>query len=189
MKIVLLNGPPRSGKDTAARILHQRKGFYVTKFAKYLKERTHLLYGHNYPHDYFEDFKDEPLDIFFGLTPRQAYINVSELYFKRVHGQYFFGERVVEDLKRKMPKCVAISDCGFLDEIVPVVQAFGSENIMLIRFSSEGCSYKHDSRSPVDLGPQIHTVSLINHKDKYFGDAVIDTVDKWIAQRMLEENS
>jgi len=112
MKILLLNGPPGSGKDHAARVIRDRYfgRVAITKFAKVLKERTHALYGLGetdpvegtfkpYAHDEYENVKDTPLDEFLGLTPRQAYIGVSERYFKPMHGEQVFGKLLEPELR------------------------------------------------------------------------------------------
>src|SRR5690349_14966217 len=87
-RLLLVNGPPRSGKDTVGAILREffPGSIYETKMAKALKERTHALYnlldpetGRALRHDAFELVKDQPRDEFRGLTPRRAYIAVSEM--------------------------------------------------------------------------------------------------------------
>ncbi len=85
-KIILVNGPPRSGKDTIGQLLCQRLPLVLDKFARKLKEAAHALYGMpELPHDHFEACKDTPLEQFFGKSPRQVYIAVSETYFKPLH--------------------------------------------------------------------------------------------------------
>ena len=97
-RIIFLNGPPRSGKDYAGNFLKDEMPHaFVAKFAAILKERVHTIYGLECelglvrPHDFFEDYKDEPLDEFEGLTPRAAYIGFSERYIKPMHGDKQFG--------------------------------------------------------------------------------------------------
>ena len=142
LKILLLNGPPRCGKDTAAKILADLiPGAWDYKLSKRLKEMTHGLYGvlENYygvwriaSHDYFESRKDEPATELRGLTPRQAYIEVSERYIKPVHGQGALGAWLAADLLHNPPAFATISDTGFRAEALQIVAAFPGQ-VGLIR--------------------------------------------------------
>ena len=103
-KIILLNGPPRCGKDYAGNLL-TGPGARVAKFAHVLKERTHAAYsilhrGQPAPHDWFETTKDEPCGEFLGRTPREAYIAFSEQFMKPLHGVDIFGRLLLAELAK-----------------------------------------------------------------------------------------
>ncbi len=157
MKIIFLNGPPGSGKDFAGRaILSLCPQAQTAKFASVLKERTHGLYGiyrdgQPVPHDWFEDRKDEPAEEFMGLTPRQAYIAVSEEYMKPKHGAAVFGSLLVQELRSRNAPLVAITDSGFVQEAREIVEHFGAEHCRLVRVRRKECSFQHDSRGYIDL--------------------------------------
>lgn len=160
MKILLLNGPPGSGKDHAARVIRDRYfgRVAITKFAKVLKERTHALYGLGtrddfgnligYPHDEYEHVKDEPSADFLGLTPRQAYIAVSETYFKRHHGEPVFGKLLEPELRAldTFNDLIVISDSGFLPEALYLRETFGPHALDLVALERRGSSFERDSR-------------------------------------------
>jgi hypothetical protein len=160
--IILVNGPPGSGKDTLGKHLVERyPQFEIAKFAWEIKERTHSLYGRpELPHDHFEEVKDIPSGFFMGLTPRQAYIHVSEMYFKPVHGQEVFGNLLVKHLTtRVMASGYVITDSGFESEAVPVLRHYGSENCILVRINGRG-TFSNDSRSYITL--PIETIDIYN---------------------------
>lgn len=165
--VIFLNGPPKSGKDTLAKyIVRTTPGFRLVKFAKILKSRTHALYGcSDLPHDFFEKSKDEPNPTFHGLTPRQAYINVSERLMKPSHGTQIYGDMLVKELlaDRNSVRGYVISDSGFEDEAAPVIKAFGADNCLLIKIvaNKRGCSFIGDSRSYIEL--PIETLTLYNN--------------------------
>ena len=166
-KIILFNGPPSSGKDHSAKYAANNfPGVRVDKFARILKERTHALYG--YPKrawDYYESVKDEPSQDFFGLTPREAYIGVSEKYFKPMHDEKIFGNLLLRSLKYgDFPEwnVLAISDSGFVPEAEVLIEEYGAENVFLIRVHREGYNFSGDSRSYIDLGSNIHTIDIFN---------------------------
>lgn len=166
-KIVLLNSPPSGGKDTAANYLITKYNNVKTdKFARVLKERTHALYGfNNRPHNYYEDVKGIASEDFYGLTPRQAYINVSELYFKPVHGNDIFGKILADELDKYDWEINVISDSGFKEEAEVLIKKYGKENIILIRIIRPGFTFAGDSRNYIDLGPDICNIDITNNTD------------------------
>lgn len=169
--VIFINGPPRSGKDTLGNGLRNiaidRDRVYLTKMAKPLKERTHALYGlfgpdgKPLPHDAFELVKDEPREEFLGLTPRNAYIEVSERYMKPVHGQDVWGKMLVKDVEheRGTRDIVTVTDSGFACEAEPVIRRFGVERCLLLRLYRENCSFINDSRSYINLDG-VETIDL-----------------------------
>ena len=49
-----------------------------------------------------------------------------------------------------MNKNYAISDGGFVDELLPVINRVGSNNFVLVQLTREGCDYSTDSRRYFD---------------------------------------
>lgn len=148
-KLIVLNGPPRCGKDTLARYLAHEENLAHIKFASKLKIMAHCLYGIPNPEDIyqFEDCKDEPNPAFYGLTPRQAYIEVSERYIKPVHGMSFFGDRLLETIEGLPNKIFVASDGGLIEELSPVANGLGTGNVLVIKISRPTCNFIEDSRS------------------------------------------
>lgn len=154
--VFLVNGPPRAGKDTFGTMLlsNSPRPTYHAKMSKLLKERTHALYGVPCTqHDVFEGGKDEPSEWFFGLTPRQAYIAVSERLLKPMHGNEVLGRLLVADIEANGSEAgvVVVTDSGFAAEAQPVIAAFGAENCALVRLHRPGCTFDGDSRSYIEL--------------------------------------
>jgi len=181
--VVLLNGPPRSGKDTAANgLLVARPGSALMRFSAPLKVATHGLFGLPIDPDRYEDSKDTPSADFMGLTPRGAYIAVSEQAVKRTFGRAFFGRVMVERLRRLTGAEMAVMpDCGFAVETTPVIQAVGSANVILIRVHRPGYTFAHDSRSYINLDG-VHTVDVHNTGTvAELQRKVVDAVARWIS--------
>lgn len=186
MKVVLLNAPPRAGKDTAAAGIvssfqaHSACGHplpYVAclhKMAESLKKGAHALFGVDRDSDWLEQHKDTPLPEFMNKTPRQVYIDLSEKFVKPFYGKQAFGwmfvnrvrtaERLAEITTGLEYLCVC-SDLGFVDELAPLIAAFGADNILIIQISRDDCAFEteavKDSRSYI-TAPGIQTISLIN---------------------------
>lgn len=183
MKVIFFNGPPRSGKDYAGDVLRSLcPAARVVKFAGVLKERTHGLYGicrggRVVPHDYFEERKDERMDEFMGLTPRQAYIAVSEDFMKPRHGQAVFGELLAKELSQAAyDACpvVAVTDSGFVEEAATIVQHVGPKQCRLVQIEKPGCSFQGDSRGYIDLTPMgVPTSRIRNDGTSNFIDSLI----------------
>lgn len=160
-RIILVNGPPRAGKDTAQEAVADS---IRCKFAQIVKEGTHAAFGLNpqvYPMDYFEDVKDQPQEVFFGRTPREAYISYSEDFMKPFTGdKQVFGKLLakrIEDIFNvwldndltNLP--FIVTDSGFREEAEAIVEAFGAENVKLIRVHRDGCTFEGDSRDYISL--------------------------------------
>ena len=181
MKIVLLNGPPRSGKDTAALALRSYLGATIYKFADPLKSALHALFGlHNSDPSCFESVKAQHLPELFGWTPREAYIALSEKGVKPVFGPSHFGNvltcRLVFD---RTSKLVAVPDSGFVIEALPLLDQFGANNILLLQLTRSDCSFEGDSRGYIQL-PNVQTHQLHNDKKRDFEREVVGTVRDWL---------
>lgn len=178
-KLLLFNGPPKSGKDFGAEyVVSKFKDSILHKFAKILKEKTHALYGFHWRgHAYYEDCKNDPHPDFLGLSPRQAYINVSETYFKPVHGDKVFGELLVKDLETLDWQLAVISDSGFKGEAEVLIEQYGADNITLIRVHREGCDFSNDSRSYIEL-PHVDTFDVDNLGDDTYTDKIQAIVER-----------
>lgn len=165
MKIVLINAAPRAGKDTLAKEIQFicAGGAEIHKFADELKGMTHRLYATldasnagdyllREPSDYFEECKDRPRLEFLGITPRQAYIGVSELLMKPLFGKDIFG-RILADKVAAFEgsvDVVLVSDSGFAEEARVLVDRFGAQNVYLVRLLRPGTSFANDSRSHLE---------------------------------------
>ncbi len=143
MKIVFLNGPPGSGKDTAA---DQFLGRYRAKFAAPTKAM--VCGGLGVTLEWLEENKDKPHPALNGETPRKFLIRLSEDFIKPIYGDQFFGKVMVELLKKFGDNAVVfITDSGFLSEAIPVVAHVGIENCLKIELYRKGKDFKNDSRS------------------------------------------
>lgn len=158
-KIVLINGPAGSGKDTAALLLKEEFSGEIVKFATPLKDAATAIYcGNN--RNLFNQFdtyekKGIPDPQFMGLSCRQAQINISEEFLKKQHGEEVFGQmlknKISNWLKLGVQGPFFVSDSGFVPEAEVLVKAFGRENVILIRLRREGHTFDGDSRGYVYL--------------------------------------
>lgn len=162
-KIILLNGPPSSGKDTAAR--HIREG-YAQGWHSYRSQLERMSMpikrafagtmglpidedGNVQP---WESKKEEIIPAF-GVSYRQWQIDFSERFMKPLFDEVIFGMLLVARIRRRFEKGIAnlmvIPDCGFQVEIETLYQAFPQEDILLVRPHRAGFTFAGDSRSYV----------------------------------------
>lgn len=189
-KIFLLNGPPRSGKDTGGHWLAAKYG-QVVKFAEPIKRAVCAIYHGNdraaFDHYDSAELKDMPQQVYFGKTCREAQIAVSETFLKPFHNDKgVFGKLLVQDIERReeTPNLLSrrnyfVTDSGFRPEAEIIVERFGAQNVFLIRVEREGYSYLGDSRGYIaldDLGVQ---TLVVKNADL---ELYLATLDKFVRE-------
>lgn len=146
--IVIFNGPPGSGKDEGTAYFAKNFGYEHLSFKYQLFKETFKLF--EVSKDWFMEgyndraIKEQPSALLGGLSRREAMIYTSEKYIKPKFGKSFFGDKVAEEI---VPgQNYAISDGGFVEELEPIINKVGYDNMVLIQLVRDGCSYSSDSR-------------------------------------------
>lgn len=179
--IVLLNGPPRSGKDMLAnKITRQIANFEKRRFKDALVDITSAIY--RVPKEMIEEMledsegKEKPSEVFDGLSLRQALIDVSENVVKPRYGKNYFGHATAKTMRKNVN--YAISDSGFVEEAKVIVDRFGGQNVVLIRLHRNGCDFSNDSRSYLPVDMFTHVANLQNNSSKHeILEQVIDVIE------------
>lgn len=175
-KIILFNGPPRSGKDTAA--LRVQKIFTsmsvearvdFDRFAMPLKSAFAGVVGADMDqYGNVEPYESTKGDIIpeFGCSYRQWQIDFSESYMKPKYGSDIFARLFVQRNRNTDAMAIVVPDSGFVEEAKPVADAFGLENTLLIRCHRPGYDFTGDSRSYIyGISPNevdVHNNTTIN---------------------------
>lgn len=159
---ILLNGPPRAGKDTAVEALAEAIGGSVEifKFTQPVKDLTHRNAGLACRHDHYEELKDTPLPEFGGRTPRQAYIDTSR-DLKARYGEDAVAKMFVEAIKASSATVILNPDCGDDMEALCVADAFSHENVFVMRIHRDGHDFSKDCRTWV-ASPSLNIVDIVN---------------------------
>lgn len=146
--IVLFNGPPRSGKDAGADYFKRNYGWKHLSFKYQLYKETCKYFGCDYEWfmERYDDrsVKEVPHVDLGHMSCREAMIYVSEQIVKPKRGLDYFGQLVANEID--LTKNYAISDGGFVDELIPVVEKVGSKNFVLVQLTRDGEDYSSDSR-------------------------------------------
>lgn len=165
MRVLLVNGPPRSGKDTVGRLICEGSPLAtgVTKLkasavvVPLLQTRKFSAPLRRAMRDMFawditkvEHEKDQKK--IHGRTPREIMIALSEQFFKPTFGPAFMGVELSRRLKIYAEResygdafGVVVTDSGFLEEIQPVLDTFPGD-VRLLQMSRSGCTFEGDSR-------------------------------------------
>lgn len=169
-KLFLVNGAPNSGKDEACEYLtgyfrHVENTLH-TCFKRKLYQVAAELYCIEYNKFYRlatgRDTKELKISTIRGmLSPREILIHTSESVIKPNFDKKYFGcalYQYVHEYNSQFYEnddgtCVFVSDCGFTDEIIAVIEAGDVKpvDVVLIRLHRDGCSFVGDSRSFVSL--------------------------------------
>jgi len=167
-KIIFINGPPGSGKDTAGKILRRMHDIRLYKMSRPLKEglREFFSFSTEIMRDHVELFKNEvKVPIFNGMTWRQVQIKLSEEWAKPLFGDDIFGQLAVNYLQQPTSFLMtAITDTGFRGEALPIIRAFGPDNCFLIQLTRKDCTFEGDSRSYIELDDLGVTTILLDNR-------------------------
>lgn len=149
MRAILLNGPPRSGKDTIGEMLWN--ALPASRCMKFSQDIIDFMFS-EYGIGMESVSKDEVHPKLYGRTPREVAIRYSEGFCKPLFGINYFGHRTVKRLlsmlqQPSMWKLAILTDSGFVDEALPVVDALGPTNVLQVALTRPGCTFAGDSRN------------------------------------------
>jgi hypothetical protein len=183
-KVLLFNGPPRSGKDTAAIFTMNTFSYnrhvprypqLEIRFDRFSMPCKHAFagamqadsidrFGNVYP---YETTKGDVIPSL-GISYRQWQIDFSEKFMKPLYGVDIFGRLFIERNRNKIARAIVVPDSGFEEEIAPVVEHFGVDEVLLLRIHRPGFDFTGDSRSYLRDGLVKNTHDVYN--DSTIGD-------------------
>jgi hypothetical protein len=163
-KLLILNGPPSSGKDTIANILYKHYDCRRFKFSNPLKKALVSLFELDVDWMTLEKTKDLSTNRFFGMTFREAQIWLSEEVMKPKFGPDIFGYLMLRQLYspyRSNGPFDVISDTGFMSEVDCVYQNLPPKSVYLLRIHRNDCTFSNDSRGYLEH-PKINSDDFYN---------------------------
>lgn len=195
-QIIFLNGPRRSGKDTAANFISQEFATEarVAKFSMPLKYACAALF--NVDRSKFRQLeaagsklKTQKLVELFDMSWVEALIWLSEECIKPKFGNDVLGLIMLGHLTQpSATQITVLSDCGFADEIMPIVRFYGIGNCHLFRIYRDGYTFDGDSRRYLfenDMPDGLHIEDIHNRHDLgMFRVQILRKVDKILGRQM-----
>lgn len=151
-QILILNGPPSSGKDTLADALCEAFGWQKVEFKAALRQDVCEVFNTNLGVlRIHETRKEIPTEAFLHpetkepMSLRQALIYTSEQVIKPKFGAQVYGQRLLETLLASDADMFVCSDGGFESELIPLAQA--GIKLRIMRIDRPGYTFAQDSRS------------------------------------------
>lgn len=191
--LILLNGPPRSGKDTAATYIAAKYDDYNPKIDRMslpIKAAFFaMMYDETPEHDdnFYENSKESQIPIFSRKSPtsfRQWQIDFSEKFMKPYYGDEIFARLFLDRLLDTAP-LVIVPDCGFSIEVYVLYNELPPDDILLIQLHRPGCDFTHDSREYVSAPAGNFTFMIDNDGNPEHLYRKLDIiVDPWLQARL-----
>ncbi|TXH15492.1 MAG: hypothetical protein E6R03_07090 [Hyphomicrobiaceae bacterium] len=156
MYVVGFNGPPRSGKDTMARMLSEHMDSRGVKLpvrevslSMPLRRIAYSMVGYEGRHLEGPDYEDFKVTHFsaFGKTGRQLMIDIGEKFLRPCYGSKIMAKLLIQDLG-DFPGVVLVKDTGFQVEAETLGGFVGANNFFTAQVHRKGCSFdfSNDSR-------------------------------------------
>lgn len=152
-KIICLNGPPSSGKDTIANILSLEYNALNVKIAQPLRDMVKLVF--NVSEDDIDKVKNLPINP--GESDyriRDFMIDISEIIIKPKIDRHYFINTLCHKIDKQYAgeKLIIISDLGFPFEIKMINKAFSqTHDVQLWNIFRDGYDFTKDSRNYVSF--------------------------------------
>jgi len=149
LKLIIVNGAPRSGKDTFAEAVNKEEWLIdIDPIKNVLTDMVIELFYID-DEEWFDRYifkKDVPWDKLEGMSQREALIWFSEDVMKPKFGKDFFGRKYIDNLA-PWSDIVIAPDGGFIEELTTIVKHVGKNNCVMVNTFSDGCTFEKDSRS------------------------------------------
>lgn len=169
--IIILNAPPRAGKDTISNIINEQYGLPVVSFKTPMFNIARAILGgadfeNPFMMVYNTDEKDtRKLDCLGGMTCREFMIWISETIVKPKFGKKHFGW-LMADLLTEMEAdqdLTICSDGGFPDEVEALIDC--GHKVKLVRMHREGFDFSKDSRDYIHLSDEYRAKPGVSEVD------------------------
>jgi hypothetical protein len=201
--LIAFNGPPGSGKDTAAiyAMAHLQHVLRVkTVLDRYsMPLKLALKAATGWSLEQIDEFKGKNHPLAFGMDTRKLQIGISEDVFKAEGGPEIFGQLFVHRnamlAAQHDVECIVVPDAGFPAETLHVMQAWRDVNILFVRLHRTGRDFAADSRSLVSLNKeadelQCGYIEVDVDNNGTHGELawkVINVVDNWVRRIRVRE--
>jgi len=152
--IILLNGPPGSGKDTAAEYITLALGnskVHHDKLSRPMKASLQKIFNFNISEmRALEAYKEDSNGPEYAdMSYREMQISMFN-YLGAAYGPDILGRLFVRRNRDNAKRHTVISDSGFNAEIKPILESNIYGGVGLIRLNRDGCDYEEDIRERIE---------------------------------------
>lgn len=197
-KLIILNAPPRAGKDrTLEELLQLNPAIQHIEFKAKLFEIA-LVVSCLTESEWFERYnatdtdgkfmKDKPWDRLGGLSQREFLIKISEEWVKPVFGDDYFGQAVAATIKNYPAEIFCSTDGGFDSEVPASVDELGAQNVFVVQWGRDGCSFDNDSRDYLTEACGAGNIIKLENNDRHIDDHIYcltSTLDKYYGVKLV----
>lgn len=195
--VVIMNGPPSCGKDTAAKYLSEVHGFIHLEMKAPLRKIAHAIVAMHsdftIPRDVIKFCDYVELDTerkstmkseCFGRKPngdcrtwREFLIHISENVCKPIFDPFVFARAALKSIHESKSQKIVFSDGGFQEE-VDFISSDPSVSLHVVHLFRDGCTFKGDSRSYVEHENVIACTNNAELSDLYRKlDALVGSIE------------
>ena len=168
-KLILFNGPPRSGKDTAAEYVWAKlDNAMLFKLSAPIKSAIKSMFDLTDAEVlHLEANKGTSDPLLFDRSYRNVQISFSEQWAKEQFGTQVFGKLAARKLMKARSQVFICSDSGFDYEAAPLINHVGTANTLLVRIHRPGYDFTGDSRSYITFARRdLVELDLLNNTTK-----------------------
>lgn len=180
-KVMILNGPPRCGKDTGAIAVEKHFGSDICKHLKVsqpLKDYVTDVLGT--PAYELEKTKDV---IVKGMNSSYRDLQIHVYHqLSQVFGTDWLGKVLINKMKVYEQSYFILSDVGRNDDILPLLRHIPPSDILIVQIMREGCSFTGDIRSYVSGVSGVQIKPTINKKINSYCAEMIDFAGEFFAE-------
>lgn len=179
-KVLVLNGPPRCGKDTAAEAIvkhigsefcvHLKLSQPLKDIAQYIMPQSAIL---------LEAKKEVPLP-----GNQHSYRDAQIHIFNQmvpIFGKGWLGHALVNRINRQEIPNIVVSDCGRNEELTPIIREYSTNNVSIIQIMRAGTAFKNDIRTYVSGGEGIMPNPVVNKQLPAFIDEVTEIAEEFFS--------
>ena len=181
--IILLNGPPRSGKDTAVKFVQQALDNCLhMKMSQPLKSGLCSIFSFTHTEmALLEEFKDNTDFGYGNIHYRDMQIKLFQ-HLEEVYGSSILGDIFVRRYGATAAKHVVVSDAGRNTEVIPILREVRVGEVGLIEVHRPSCNFDNDIREYMST----ETKSKIKYVEELHNDYDLELYEKQI-QRVLRK--
>jgi hypothetical protein len=176
--ILGISGPPRSGKDSIARIICELEHSAITRRMSAPLKMIAMQYLPLQQRPGLESRKDESLN-HLGTTYRDLQIG-TWLMGRDLLGEDWLGTHFLDSIKYCPFSLILVPDFGRLSEVMVLIHA--GHRVLQIKVSRPGTSFEGDSREDFTLPGPSNSLSFVNAGSiEDLRRNVVDQIMPWLA--------